>query len=206
MMFAKRMKGAAAFSGALLIGCGLSVPLAKAGYIVMLVQDGNDVIATGSGTLDLAGLELRPDCTFGCTSDSALLSPVFGAIVTGPVNFVPTRFYDGFTGPASFGSGEFIAPNGGSGDTVGIEGDLGILSVPLDYVSGSPLSDNSTYENQTLAGLGVIPGTYVWTWGSGATADSFTLDIVSTTVPEPSGLALLALPLGLLLTARRAAC
>ena len=204
MMFAKRMRGVAALIGAMLICCGLFVPLAKAGYIVTLVQDGNDVIAAGSGTLDLAGLELRPDCTFGCRSILTLVSPTFGAIVTGPAGFAPTRFYDGFTGPTSFGSGEFIAPNGGSGDTVGIEGELGVLSVPLDYVSGSPLSDNSTYENQTLAGLGVIPGTYVWTWGSGATADSFTLDIVSTTVPEPSSLALLALPMVLVLTARRA--
>jgi hypothetical protein len=45
----------------------------------------------------------------------------------------------------------------------------------------------------------VTPGTYVWTWGLGATADSFTLDVVSAAVPEPSSLALLALPLGLII-------
>jgi hypothetical protein len=40
MTFAKRMRGAAAFSVAMLIGCGLSVPPAQANYIVTLVQLG----------------------------------------------------------------------------------------------------------------------------------------------------------------------
>lgn len=76
-----------------------------------------------------------------------------------------------------------------------------MLSVPLDYVSGSALSDSSTYYSQTFSSLGVRPGSYVWTWGSGATADSFTLDIGS--VPEPSSALLFAL--GLLILARRVA-
>jgi hypothetical protein len=194
MTFAKRMRGAAAFSVTMLIGCGLSVPLAQANYIVTLEQQGNNVIATGSGTLDLAGLELNPMCSLGCFTNAGI-NPMFGDISTGPVNGVPTRFYFGFTGPASFGSGDSTLPNSGSGDSVGIDGTFEILSVPLDYVSGSALSDNSTYDNQTFGSLGVTPGTYVWTWGSGATADSFTFNIVP--VPEPSNLALLALPLGL---------
>jgi hypothetical protein len=36
----------------------------------------------------------------------------------------------------------------------------------------------STYDNVTFATIGVTPGTYEWTWGSGAHADSFTLDAV----------------------------
>jgi hypothetical protein len=52
-----------------------------------------------------------------------------------------------------------------------------VLFVPNGYVSDSPLSDTSTYDNQTFVTLGATPGTYVWTWGSGADADSFTLDI-----------------------------
>jgi hypothetical protein len=73
------------------------------------------------------------------------------------------------------------------------------------YISGTSLMDSSTYDNQTFASLGVTPGTYVWTWGSPAADDTFTLDI-PTGVPKPSSIALLALPLGLLmlLTARRA--
>ena len=203
MTFAKRLRGAAAFNVAMLIGWGLSVPLAQADFIETLLQQGNNVIATGSGTLDVAGLELNPICSFGFCSTNAGINPIIGTISTGPVNGVLNRFYSGFTGPVSFGSGDLTLPSSGSGDTVAIDGAFEILSVPLDYVSGSALSDNSTYDNQTFGSLGVTPGTYVWTWESGATADSFTLNIVP--APEPSGLALLALPLGLvlLLAARR---
>lgn len=60
----------------------------------------------------------------------------------------------------------------------------------------------SPYDNQVFESLGATPRTYVWTWGSGPTADSFPLDIG---VPEPSGILLLALPLGVVgrLTQRR---
>ena len=45
----------------------------------------------------------------------------------------------------------------------------------------------------------MTPGSYKWTWGSGADADFFQLDIVegAAAVPEPSSILLLALPLGL---------
>ena len=75
----------------------------------------------------------------------------------------------------------------------------------MGYVSGGALSSNATWDNQTFSSLGVTPGEYEWTWGSGAHADSFTLDIVTAAVPEPSSVGLVALPLGLgmLLAAQR---
>ena len=67
------------------------------------------------------------------------------------------------------------------------------LYVPQGYVSGDPLSDTSTYINQTFASLGVTPGTYEWIWGTGSDKN-FTLDIEAPVppVPEPPSLALLA--------------
>jgi len=76
----------------------------------------------------------------------------------------------------------------------------------LGYVSGNPLSDTSTYNNATFASLGVTPGTYVWTWGTGTHADSFTLQIGPAAVPEPASLTVLALGLaglGMALRTRR---
>jgi hypothetical protein len=60
-------------------------------------------------------------------------------------------------------------------------------------MSGAPLSDTATYDNQTFSSLGVNPGVYERTWGSG-TNQNFTLDIV----PEPSTWAMLLVGFGLL--------
>ncbi|HEX5325292.1 MAG TPA: PEP-CTERM sorting domain-containing protein [Acetobacteraceae bacterium] len=175
---------AAAIGAAMLIGTALSAPPAEAGYIVTLTQVGTDVVATGSGTIDLTGL------TFNRTAgDPAAVFPSAGGIITGPATVTSEDAYGGFSGPASFGSGGFSFADSGSGDVVGIVSSTGLLSVPSGYVSGSALSDTATYDNQTFATLGITPGSYVWTWGSGTDADSFTLDVG---VPEPGSLALLA--------------
>ena len=55
--------------------------------------------------------------------------------------------------------------------------------VPPDYLSNAALSDTMTFDNATLAGLGVTPGTYVWTWGTGVN-QNFTLVIPATGVPD----------------------
>jgi hypothetical protein len=164
---------------AMLIGSSLSAPSAQAAYIVTLAQEGPNVVATGSGTLDLAALSVF--ATPG--NASPYIDPSIGYISTGAETLA--SFYHGNTGPMSFGSGSGIFANNGSGDTVGIYGNVTeeYLWVPSTYTSGNPLSDTATYDNQTFTSLGVISGTYVWTWGSGANADRFTLQIGA--VPAP---------------------
>jgi hypothetical protein len=65
---------AAALGVAMLTGYGLSAPPAKAGYVVTLEQVGSNVVATGSGPIDLTGLTLggggRP------VRESSLYSPI----------------------------------------------------------------------------------------------------------------------------------
>jgi len=74
----------------------------------------------------------------------------------------------------------------------------------MGYESGSPLHSTSEYLGQTFATLGVTPGTYEWTWGTGPN-QNFTIDIVAAAVPEPSSVLLLggALVGLLLMHARR---
>lgn len=54
------------------------------------------------------------------------------------------------------------------------------------------MSNGATWLDETFAGLGLTPGTYVWTWDSGA--DSFTLEIGQT--PLPAAFPLFATGLG----------
>jgi len=87
-------------------------------------------------------------------------------------------------------------PDSGTGMTFGVQAARNELLVPINYVSNDPLSGTSTYSGQTLAGLGLTPGTHRWTWGSGANADFLEVDIPGAPVPEPSSLILAGTALG----------
>jgi hypothetical protein len=161
---------------AMLIGF---VPPAHADYILTVSQVGSNVVATGSGTIDLAGL------TFNTTlSSGPLLNPSSGIAYAGL--FGSSTIYTGVTGPTSFGTGGSAPASSGTGAIVGIESGS-YVAVPSGYVSGNALSDTATWNSKTLSSLGLAPGTYTWTWGSGG--EHFTLDVVA--APEPSSLLLL---------------
>jgi hypothetical protein len=177
----------------------LSQP-AQAGYMVTLQQVGSNVVATGIGPIDLTGLSSQ-----GSGIDSARMVPMAPTILTGPTGSDSEDFYTGLTGPTSFGSGADTNASSGSGNFVGISiAPPGFgLTVPHGYVSGSPLSDSSTYNNATFSSLGVTPGIYEWTWGTGAN-QNFTLDAVAPAVPDSgSTLGLLSLSVVALLGATR---
>src|SRR5262249_33941275 len=115
--------------------------------------------------------------------------------------------WGGLAGPTSFGSGGPIPITGtGSGDLVGLAGVSQALFTPVGYVFGNHLSNTATFAGQSFASLGATPGTYVWTWGTGADADNFTLQIGPAAAPEPTSLALLGVglaALGMALRTRR---
>ena len=175
---------------------------AKASYIVTLEQVGSDVVANGSGTIDLTDLIFS--FTFPGVSPSQING--FNAVILTGQNGV-TNAYTGFTGPTSFGSINVnFTVDSGIGDLVGISAAFGIIELPLGYMSGNALSDNATYTGTTFASLGVTPGTYEWTWGTGDHADSFTLQIGA--VPDRgSTLSLLGFAsLGLVALRRKLSC
>jgi len=169
---------------------------AQAGYMVTLEQVGSNVVATGSGPIDLTGL------TFVLTTRAfSAISPGGGDIVTGTFAAFVDQ-YTGFSGPTNFGSGP-LSFGSGSGDLVGIFGFGGGLLVPKGYVSDTALSDSATYDSATFSNLGVTPGTYVWSWGTGPN-QNFTLKIGTATVPDHgSTVGLLLLGLAALITVSR---
>lgn len=163
---------------------GLSVSPAQAGYVLTLQQVGPNVVASGSGPLDLTGLKFQFN-----TGLFPGLTPSLPAAGTGPTPATLTDAYEQaapFAGPTNFGSGTGTGPNSGSGDPVGIftpNFGSGFLLVPVGYVSNDPLSDRMRFNNATFSSLGVTPGTYEWSWGTGAN-QNFTLQTSTAAVPD----------------------
>lgn len=166
-------------------------------YVVKLTQQGNNVVATGSGAFDLAGLTLLGQAT---SVQPGLAPDIYAYVFTGPASVLIDTYAVGgmFGGPTSFGSGSYTPATSGSGDVIEFLGAYVTgfggpnIWLPSGYVSGSELSSSATWDNATFASLGVTPGSFVWTWGNGAD-QSFTLDIVSATVPEPAALGVFGL-------------
>jgi hypothetical protein len=183
MTFFDQVAGGAALGAAMLVG--LSV--AQAGYVVDLTEQGGNVVATGSGEIDLTDLTLSTS-----VGSKAGLNPSVPDITTGPAAITPGEAYTGFSGPSNFGGGGPTVADSGSGDSVGIVASINWLVVPMGYVSDGPLSDTATYDSATFASLGVTPGVYKWTWGTGVHADTFTL-VIGTVVPESSTWAMMLL-------------
>lgn len=162
---------------------------AQATMIVTALETGGDVVFSGSGTLDLAdwdfsatveaiGITVDPDQSLTLGAVPAFLS-IYGE------NGVSTDF----TGPTSIGPGvALMTADSSAGDYFGLVflPSSPLLFVPQGY-SGGALSGSATYAGETFASLGLAPGTYVWTWGSGSSADTFVLNI-----PEPSAVLFIA--------------
>ena len=143
------------------------------GLIVTISEVGSDVIMSGSGSLNVTGL------IEGSVQTAGGINGTLGYWVIGQSNlFFARKFFGSNLNvyPNSFGSG-YTAPTSYSGDTFGIQnGSLGKdIILPLGYTSGSPLNGTATFANKTISSMGLIPGTYLYSWGS----DSITLQIGS---------------------------
>jgi hypothetical protein len=163
-------------------------PQAQALTITML-EVGDDVVMSGSGSLNLTALN-GPIADFGSTpfvypSFSSFLLGSLGGIdaYSGDITF-PTDFGPGTAGVLGDGSGEQFGP-------VQVFGFGQEIWVPTGYQSGAPLNASAIFEGETLASLGVNPGIYVWSWGSGVDSDDLTLHVEHTIPPVPGPLPLL---------------
>jgi hypothetical protein len=171
----------------------LCVVPARASIVITIEQVGNNVVASGSGTVNLT------DLTFVSQAGAVeAIIPVPAFIGMGTTITTPTTrldAYQGLTGPATFGTADTTGTpvTSGSGDLFAFNASWDAppsrptLFVPHGYTSGTELSAADTYAGQTFASMGLTPGTYTWNWGTGANADSFKVQIVpATAIPEPS--------------------
>jgi hypothetical protein len=176
--------------GVSVVSLGLLLGAARptqAALILTMEELGADVVVSASGTANLAAFAV-PLNLF----EPGAMNPSFGFIESGDSADKPIDGYGPITGPASFGAGGFLPASSGSGPGFGVAAHGSLLIVPDGYASGALLSGTSVYAGATFASLGVTPGTYMWTWGTGANADSLTLQIGPAAVPQPVSLSLLA--------------
>jgi len=160
-------------------------PSAQATYIATLDQVGADLLVTGTGSIDFTDLTFINSLSNGFPNIEASVAQLrLGS------PFSTVSQYSGISGPTSFGSGTMFNTfaDSGSGNLVGVAGSIGRITVPTSYTSGTPLGiSTATWNNESFASLGITPGTYVWTWGSGIHADSFTLNILQPNSVPDSG-------------------
>ena len=142
-------------------------------FNVTISQVGDDVVWSGSGSFNLTALtsDGPSGTSAGYESDQAIWAIGPGAPVD---TYIGTITY-----PLTFGTNAVPATSA-SGSTFGIlPGGTGgrSLYVPSGYDSNTNISGTATYANTTIAAAGLTPGTYTWSWGSGANASSLVMVI-----------------------------
>ena len=174
-----------------LVAAAACVFSASAELIMTVSQVGSNVVAIASGSVNLDAVVL-----VSSTWDGIGVVPTYGYCSVGEADIdlsVPDGCsYYGISGPDSIGSSSTtVEASSGSGDAVGMFATASLLLLPENYVSGAELYGTATFENSTISGLGLDEGQYVYTWGSGDTADSLTVNIG--VVPEPATAGLLGM-------------
>jgi hypothetical protein len=162
-----------------LVASAVTAVTAQASYIINATETGGDVVLEGSGSIDLGAWSF---ITTGNNSGgvSGRSTVGVGPVVTTDVYQTPVNF----SGPSSIGPGTtFTAPTSAAGDTLRISWSGPFMFVPPGYASEAALAGSATFTGQTFSTLGISSGSYQWTWGSGATADSLTLNVGAVPVP-----------------------
>jgi hypothetical protein len=145
---------------------------ASGNFNVTVSQVGPDVIWNGSGKFNLAALT-----SAGANNMGGGFQANQAIWAIGPNVAVDT--YSGtITYPTSFGAGGTPVTSN-TGSTFGIlpGGSGRLLYVPSGYTSNTTISGSSTYVNNTIAGMGLTPGIYTWSWGTGGNTSTLVMTI-----------------------------
>jgi hypothetical protein len=147
-----------------MVGCHFET---QAAATITFSQVGNDVQASLTGTLSLAGVTADGA---GITPNARVRGGGLGAnVALGPSASTAATSYSLISGPQAIGcSTNTIDASSGS---AGPNGPFGInmsgnrLIVPVGFVSGSNVTASATWAGATISSLGLTSGTYVYTWG-----------------------------------------
>jgi hypothetical protein len=156
---------------------GATLNPARAEFIVIIEQEGSNVVATGRGAINTTDLV---DFSYW-DAYSLIATGGFDWEMIGPIVYARGDDWGDISGPTSFGFGAsatFAGDGGGDYGGLAVGSTIGeFLNLPSGYVSGDFLNSSATWDDTTIADLDLTPGAYTWTWGRGANADSYKLDI-----------------------------
>jgi len=162
---------------------------ADAGIVVNIEEQGSDVVASYSGSIDITGIGFNNLATANTNRIAAFVGQVnfqnHAAKKASLTDFGKTPCT---VAPSAFGTGSFSfdvdTVSVAAGNAFGFQAN-GFFIEPT-YVSGSTISGSMTFENQTLASMGINVGVGIMnaTFSSGNT-------LTVNAVPEPTSLALL---------------
>jgi hypothetical protein len=145
-----------------------------------LNEVGSDVVFSGTGNVNTASLGSRT--AFG---GSSIINPNVGELIN--QNGPGTQYGSGISGPTNFGPGVVSpSPNTSGGDLMGIAGFFGNIYVPTSYISKTQIDGTATWNSTSFTSLGITPGIYTWTYGSGSSAGSLVLQIGPVPTPTPT--------------------
>jgi hypothetical protein len=147
---------------------------ASGNFNVTISQVGPDVVWNGSGSFNLAALTSTGTGTVGAGYSASNAAWAIGPNVSVDIYSGVTTF------PTSFGSGG-VAVTSTLGSTFGILLGPGnrLLYVPSGYISNTTINGSATYASQTITGMGLTPGTYTWSWGTGGNTSTIVMTISS---------------------------
>lgn len=157
----------------------------QAAIDVVMMESGNDVVATFSGSLDLTGLEYE-----GIEPGGAQINGAFDGFLFSDIS-PSDAMHDVYSGVSSpeFPSMGALADSS-EGDFFGIIGTVEWLFLPVGYESGDMISGSMRFNDMGLMTIGLIAGEYLYEWRT----DSVLVTVIGgNPVPVPAA-GLLMLP------------
>jgi hypothetical protein len=141
-----------------------------AASVITIRQVGSSVQAVATGSLDLTALANTGPQNPGARVRGAGLG---ANVIIGFTADTPADGYTTISGPSVIGDSTItIGADIGSGGPFGINMSANRLLVPQGFTGGA-VSANATWSNNSIEGLGLFPGTYIYTWPG----DSLTINI-----------------------------
>ena len=182
----------------------LAASSAQATIMISASEVGSDVVFTLSGSVDLNSVP----SSYGSQgpNNSNLLIANAGQLFFATPGSNNGLFYSlqNFSGLSNFGAGGiFIQTATNTGSIFNFYASSAVFLLDATYTSGASLANTMTFPG-TFASLGMMPGTYEWSWSNNNVSDNLILNIGQSVPEGGSTLALLGLALGgVLVGARR---